>query len=79
MKNLKISPITSRQYQNIAGDPKKETFYYEDLVATQHANHPKYGDVILISSFNGSYLMIHNPDHCESATDRNETKKHIQY
>ena len=75
MKNLKISPITSRQYQNIAGYAKKETFYYEGLVATRHASHPEYGDVILVSSFNGSYLMIHNPNICKSETERIQTRK----
>jgi hypothetical protein len=79
MKNMIISSITSRQYEDIAGYAENETFHYEDLVATRHANHPEYGDVILVSSFNGSYLMIHHPDICKSETDRIETGKHLQH
>lgn len=58
-KELEITPITAQQYDKISGNNANETVYYEGLLATKCVNHPEYGDVILISSFHGSCLMIH--------------------
>lgn len=58
MKTLKVTPITSRQYDQIRGC---ETFHYNETVTTKHGVHPEYGEVVLVSTFHGSCLMIHCP------------------
>jgi hypothetical protein len=63
MKELKITPITAKQYDKVSGNEAKETVYYEGLIASKRVNHPEFGDVILISSFHGSCLMIHSRPH----------------
>lgn len=58
MKNLKVTPITSRQYDKLLGC---ETYHHDEMITSKHGVHREYGEVVLISTFHGSCLMIHCP------------------
>lgn len=63
MKKLSISPITSKEYDRLVMYGSTEVFHYHDgTISSTYATHPEYGDVILISAFHGSCLMIHRLD-----------------
>jgi len=61
MKSAKITPLTIQQYAKISDDiyDEIERVNYAEMLAAKCVKHPKYGDIILISSTDGRCLMIH--------------------
>lgn len=61
LKDAKITPLTVQQYAEISDEiyDEIERVVYADMLAAKCVKHPKYGDIILISSNRGGCLMIH--------------------
>jgi|GEM_PF-359960 len=61
LKDAKITPLTVQQYAEISDEiyDEIERVVYADMLAAKCVKHPKYGDIILVSSTQGGCLMIH--------------------
>lgn len=59
MKNLSISPISSREFDRLSNFSEREVCYHDGMISSKRCCHPEFGEIVLISFFNGSYLMIH--------------------
>ncbi len=62
MKAAKITPLTVQQYAKISGEiyDEVERVVHAGILAAKCIKHPKYGDIILISSTTHiDILMIH--------------------
>jgi hypothetical protein len=61
MKEAKITPLSTQQYAEISEKiyDEVDSVDHDGMTVAKHAHHPEYGDIILISSPEGGYLMIH--------------------
>lgn len=62
MKKVKLTPISVQQYMEISEEiyDEIERVEHGGMIAAKCVNHPKYGDIILISSTtHAACLMIH--------------------
>ncbi len=62
MKKAKLTPISVQQYMEISEDiyDEVERVEHVGMIAAKCVDHPKYGDIILISSTTHTgCLMIH--------------------